>query len=111
MATDRDDAPAPSSPPESRSTNAVDEAAALLHVAPDASPIDVRRAFRQALRDQHPDHGGDHSTTRALIDARDLLMDRPLDRAPEPNEGEWVVPPPPRRPREFTQRRRHFWER
>lgn len=51
-------------------------AAALLQVAETASTAEVRQAFRRAMADAHPDAGGDPERARALIAARDLLLDR-----------------------------------
>lgn len=53
-------------------------AAALLGVPPDATADEIRATLRRKLAETrcHPDQGGDAEITRALIEARTLLLDR-----------------------------------
>lgn len=49
----------------------------ILGIGPDATPQDVRTAFRNAVRRKHPDTrpGGEDSAVRDVIDAYHLLSD------------------------------------
>lgn len=49
-------------------------ARALLGVPSHAHPRHIRRAFRRAALAAHPDRGGDATTFRDLVAARDLLL-------------------------------------
>jgi len=51
-----------------------ERAAALLGIAPDAPDRVVETAFQEALKDGHPDQGGDASVQR-LKEAREVLTD------------------------------------
>jgi hypothetical protein len=54
------------------------EARAILNVAVDASPDEIRAALRSKLRDSrlHPDQGGDGEEAKRLIAAQNLLLER-----------------------------------
>lgn len=64
----------------------VDEAAALLGVAPDADPDEIRAALRARLASSklHPDHGGDGEEAKRLIAAKNLLIERARAMSPAP---------------------------
>lgn len=51
-------------------------AAQLLNVAPDAPRAVVAAAFRKAMAHAHPDAGGSDAQVRALVQARDTLLQR-----------------------------------
>jgi hypothetical protein len=51
-----------------------EQAAALLGVTVESSPLDVRRAWRTWARLAHPDHGGDPAFFGRLRLARDILL-------------------------------------
>ncbi len=70
------------------------EAAALLRIAPTASPRQVRSAFRRRVRADHPDRN-DHSNTdfQRLVEARDLLLQPAPEPEPEPpSQHRWTPP-------------------
>jgi hypothetical protein len=48
-------------------------ARAILAVAPDARPEEIEAAFRRAIRDSHPDRGGEVGRAQLLLDARRCL--------------------------------------
>lgn len=50
------------------------QARALLGVPTHATKDHVRRAFRGAAFDAHPDRGGDAGAFRSILSARDLLL-------------------------------------
>ena len=56
-------------------TRAEEEAAAILGVAPDASPEEVRAAYRDRVLETHPDHGGDEAAFRRVCWAYDQLCE------------------------------------
>jgi curved DNA-binding protein CbpA len=58
-----------------------------LGVAPDATPADITRAYRRAVKKAHPDHGGDPAAFRKLATARLVLSD-PKRRAKYDQTGE-----------------------
>lgn len=64
---------------------------AILGVAPDATDTDIKRAYREASRRHHPDHGGDAEAFRAVKAAYDVLSDpekrAALDRGEDPEES------------------------
>jgi DnaJ-class molecular chaperone len=66
---------------------APDDPYALLGVARDASPDDLKRAFRTRARELHPDTGGDAEAFRKLVEAYDLLRD-PASRARHDRRGQ-----------------------
>lgn len=70
-----------------------DEAARTLGVTPQATPDEVRSAFRAHVREQHPDRSGrpGSAAVAALVEARRTLL------APVP-VGAPAPPPPPPRP-------------
>jgi hypothetical protein len=51
-------------------------AAAVLGVPANAPPAAVKAAFRKAMASAHPDAGGAAERTRALLEARDVLLQR-----------------------------------
>jgi curved DNA-binding protein CbpA len=68
---------------------------ATLGIPKDADAEQIKRAYREASRKHHPDHGGDPAEFRAAKAAYDLLSD-PEKRAAfdrgepvEPGLGEW----------------------
>jgi curved DNA-binding protein CbpA len=81
----------------------VAEAARILHVADDATPEEVRAAFRRAIGASHPDRGGDDDRARLVVDARNALLVR---ARPEDSGSER---PLPNRERTFVRRRRFAW--
>lgn len=52
----------------------------LLELSPEASPDDIKRAYRRKAREHHPDAGGDEETFKALTHAYQVLSD-PQKRA------------------------------
>lgn len=52
------------------------EATALLGVPPDATPQEVREAYRRLMRRAHPDTGGTQGLAAQLNRARDVLLAR-----------------------------------
>ncbi len=46
----------------------------VLGIAPDASPKEVRAAFRRFVRHHHPDRGGDAHSFRAGVEAYERLL-------------------------------------
>ncbi len=48
----------------------------VLGLPPGASNEEVESAFRRAARRHHPDAGGDPAKFRAIVDARNLLLER-----------------------------------
>ena len=91
-----------------------EEAAALLGLAPRATPDEVRRAWRMWARAAHPDAGGDADHFARLEAARRTLLQPapsapPPFAAPEDDGRAWPAPAPraewttvlrrPRRPR------------
>ncbi|RAK57907.1 J domain-containing protein [Phenylobacterium deserti] len=70
------------------------DARKLLRVAAHASPAEVRRAFREAAKQAHPDRaGGDAERFRRVVAAYHLLQDAPVARDP------FFQPPAPAAPR------------
>jgi curved DNA-binding protein len=66
---------------------ALDAARALLGVAPGADEHDLRKAFRTAAKQAHPDRaGGDADRFRAVLDAYHTLRDAPATM-PAPTEA------------------------
>ena len=58
----------------------LDRAHELLGTRPDATRDEIRRAFRDAAKQQHPDRGGDAAAFIDLRDAMTLLVERaPVD--------------------------------
>lgn len=58
-----------------RLTRTREEAAAVLGVAPDAPPEEVRAAYRERVMETHPDHGGDEAAFRRVRWAYDQLRE------------------------------------
>ena len=58
----------------------------VLGVKPDASPDDIKAAFRRAAKRTHPDHGGDIVAFRAVNNAYAILTD-PEKRAKYEADG------------------------
>ena len=62
-------------PPQSRSGRmSLEEARAILGVAPGASPAEIRAAYMRLMRSVHPDKGGTTGLAAQLNAARDRLM-------------------------------------
>lgn len=74
------------------------EAAALLRVAHDASPRQVRSAFRKRVRADHPDRKGAQSSDTSNIDFQRLVEARDLLLTPAPAPIAEPEPEPPRPP-------------
>lgn len=77
-------------------------AAVTLGVAPDASRVDVQKAFRQMVRDAHPDTNPMSTADLDLLaEARDTLLAPGADTMPGATTGHGVGTPrsrPPSRP-------------
>ena len=52
------------------------EAYAILGVAPNATDAEIRSAYRERMRQAHPDQGGSHAGAARLTAARDRLLAR-----------------------------------
>lgn len=52
------------------------EARAILGIGPDASPQEIRAAYRSKMATGHPDRGGSHNEAARLTAARDRLLKR-----------------------------------
>ncbi|MFB6135184.1 MAG: J domain-containing protein [Halobacteriaceae archaeon] len=52
-----------------------EEAAGVLGVTPDASPEAVRRAYRERVKEVHPDRGGDEDDFERVRDAYERLRE------------------------------------
>ena len=66
---------------EQRSVNPADdagdaEARTVLGVGADATPAEIRTAFRARMAQAHPDRGGNHAEAARLTAARDRLLRR-----------------------------------
>lgn len=61
----------------------MDAAAArdVLGVGPAATPVELRAAYRAALRRAHPDHGGRDEAVRAVVVAYEVLLAGPAATA------------------------------
>jgi DnaJ-domain-containing protein 1 len=46
----------------------------VLGVSPDATPSEVREAFRRRVQTVHPDHGGDEQEFRRVREAREAML-------------------------------------
>lgn len=57
-----------------------DDLYAVLGVAPDATPDEIKRAYRRRARESHPDAGGDEEEFKAVTHAHKVLSD-PQSRA------------------------------
>jgi hypothetical protein len=67
-------APAPAAePPQSRDMS-LEEARSILGVGPDATPKEVKAAYRRLIRMAHPDKGGTTGLATQLNAARDRLL-------------------------------------
>lgn len=47
----------------------------VLGVSRDASPAEVKRAFRQRVQAAHPDHGGSEAEFRRVTEAKEAMLD------------------------------------
>jgi hypothetical protein len=64
-------------PPVQSHDSPEDSAArALLGVGPNASPDEIRRAYRTRMAQSHPDRGGSHNEAAQLTAARDRLLNK-----------------------------------
>ncbi len=52
----------------------------LLRVRTNASPEDIRAAYRRLAAENHPDRGGNAAHLSALTEARDLLLSSLTDK-------------------------------
>ena len=66
-------APAAAAPPQSRDMS-LEEARSILGVGPDATPKEVKAAYRRLIRMAHPDKGGTTGLATQLNAARDRLL-------------------------------------
>ena len=66
-------AAAPPPPPQSRDMS-MEEARSILGVGPDATPKEVKAAYRRLIRMAHPDKGGTTGLATQLNAARDRLL-------------------------------------
>ncbi len=66
------------------------EARAILGVPPDADVRDIKKAFAEAAKLQHPDHGGDARKFNQAREARDILLREARRRSVRPIP--YVVP-------------------
>lgn len=46
----------------------------VLHLKPGASKADVKKAHRELMKENHPDHGGDEVRASKINEARDVLL-------------------------------------
>lgn len=60
---------------QSEAPNNVQEAFRILGLSPDASHEEVRAAYREALREKHPDKGGSREEFHELQEAKDTLQE------------------------------------
>jgi hypothetical protein len=64
--------PAAASPPQDTAEDSA--ARRLLGVSPNATPDEIRRAYRAKMAQAHPDLGGAHNAAAQLAAARDRLL-------------------------------------
>ena len=63
-------------PEAARQSSGIAEACALLGLpATGFTPDDLKRAYRAAVKQAHPDQGGSAADTRAILSARDRIRD------------------------------------
>ena len=77
----------------------------MLGVDRDASENDVRAAFRRLSRHTHPDAGGTGGLYRALVDARDAMLNGAGLPHDDPPAADEAASRPPRGPRPRRSRR------
>lgn len=65
---------APNQPAAARDTPEDSAARALLGVGTNATPDEIRRAYRTKMAQAHPDRGGSHNEAARLTAARDRLL-------------------------------------
>ena len=71
-----DMAPGAGAAPAPRGVAGVEEAAAILGVAPDASDDDVKTAHRKLIAQLHPDKGGSDYLAAKINDARKIMLEK-----------------------------------
>jgi DnaJ domain len=76
MSDDEDDAPPMASNPQPlpKMPVTLQDAFAVLKLPMDASPTDVKKAYRTLATAYHPDHGGDADKMKALNIANDIIQ-------------------------------------
>lgn len=50
-------------------------AAAVLGVDPDASPAEIKKAYRKRVKEAHPDHDGSNEELQRVRDAKEAMLD------------------------------------
>jgi hypothetical protein len=50
-------------------------AAAVLGVEPDASPAEIKQAYRKRVKEAHPDHDGSNEELQRVRDAKEAMLD------------------------------------
>jgi DnaJ domain len=66
----------PQAPPPRGGRMSLQEAYALLGLAPGASAEEIKRAHRRLMKDAHPDAGGSHARAARLNAAKERLLGR-----------------------------------
>ena len=79
-----DMAPGAGMAPAPRAAMGVEEAAAILGVAVDASDDDVRTAHRKLIGQLHPDKGGTDYLAAKINDARNIMLEKRGQTAAKP---------------------------
>jgi hypothetical protein len=82
-----DMAPGAGTAPAPRTAMTVDEAAAVLGVATDASDEDVRAAHKKLIGQLHPDKGGTDYLAAKINDARKIMLESRGQQAAQSSES------------------------